>query len=100
MIKRRDLIISYIIIFAGFFLLIFTMLLYPDIENKENLEKIFVLISFALIIISGIYKSMRCKCPYCDAGKLFNVSTYIWKCDTLKSEFTCPECGKRIKIEK
>ena len=100
MIKRRDLLISYIISFIGFFQLIFPVILYPDIENKDNSVKILVLIFFALMVVSGIYRSVKCRCPYCGAGKLFNVSTYARECSIFKEEFTCPDCGRKVRIVK
>ena len=100
MIKRRDLLISYIISFIGFFELIFPVILYPDIENKDNSIEILVLIFFALMIASGVYRSVKCRCPYCGAGKLFNVSAYARECSIFKEEFTCPDCGRKVRIEK
>ncbi|MCM1364150.1 MAG: type II toxin-antitoxin system MqsA family antitoxin [Faecalibacterium sp.] len=94
MIKRKHFIISYIIAAAGFmFVLACTFL---DGQKDEKSVVIFLSCAFVLFVIYGLYKSHTCKCPHCGAGHLFDVTTYYWKCDTLKREFVCPECGKTV----
>jgi len=99
MIKRRDFIISIsILIIAIIFATIIMPILFY-VFNVDNLPLLFF-VFFVLIQLSNIYKTHKCKCPYCGAGgHLFDIS-YYWIALGFanKASFICPECNRNIKI--
>lgn len=99
MIKRRDFWACNLAALICFIAVIITMQIL-DYKNSDFDPLPVLLITMILVIMANIVKSKKCKCPHCGAGgHLFDASYYWISLGWAnKNSFTCPDCGKEIKI--
>lgn len=98
MIKKRNIIISFLTALAALVCLIALLV----VRHVTDSMPVWLVIILPVIIFecSNIVAAKTCRCPHCGAGGTFTTKIrYSPKAMKGGIEVTCPTCGKKTKIE-
>lgn len=98
MIKLINILISDFICLIPFV----NVIIYWIFEQKINdrLSAVFFLLSISFMFIGIIFKSRKCCCPYCGAGKniFWDEHGYMSSLIRHRGTFICPDCNQIVRV--